>query len=387
MQLQNINKMKVCVVGNGYVGLPLAVLAKQAGHSVLGFDADVKKVQMLQAGESPIDDVLDSELEGLTFSSIPGAIRGYDVYIICVPTPVNPDKTPNLRIINAVKQTLLDNAQPGSLIILESTVGVGDTRRIFGGFADRDFYVANSPERIDPSRKKPTLYEIPKVVGGLNDASTNFATKFYETVFANVVPVKSAEHSEATKLLENSYRAVNISFINEFADFCSQSGLDTDHIVDAASTKPYGFSPFRSWIGVGGHCIPVDPHYLIESAPGSKWPILESAMTAMHARPGRLALEHVDPCTQKVLVCGVSYKPNVSDVRDAPQADFIKSLLGNKIEVEFFDPLVESYMGLQKVHNLSMVDHYDKVFIMHQHECCPELNDIRELDHVVTFCR
>mmetsp|Transcript_16470 Transcript_16470/g.13314 ORF Transcript_16470/g.13314 Transcript_16470/m.13314 type:complete len:380 (-) Transcript_16470:28-1167(-) len=379
--------MKVCVVGNGYVGLPLAVLTKQSGHQVIGFDADPKKVEMLQSGVSPIDDVMDSELEGLTFTNQPELIQDCDVYIICVPTPVNENKTPNLRIINAVKRTLSEHAKRGSLIILESTVGVGDTRKVFGDFVELGFTVANSPERIDPSRKKPTLHEIPKVVGGLNAESTKVASAFYQSVFAEVVPVTSAEHSEATKLLENSFRAVNISFINEFADFCKMSGLDTDHIIDAASTKPYGFTPFRSWIGVGGHCIPVDPHYLIESTPGMKWPILESSMDAMHARPARLASERIDPSTQKVLVCGVSYKPNVSDVRDAPQAEFIKELLKNKIQVEYYDPLVESYMDLEKVTDLSRVEDYDKVFIMHEHDCCPELRAIRTLDNVEAFCR
>mmetsp|Transcript_32967 Transcript_32967/g.52806 ORF Transcript_32967/g.52806 Transcript_32967/m.52806 type:complete len:380 (+) Transcript_32967:4688-5827(+) len=379
--------MKVCVVGNGYVGLPLAVLTKQSGHQVVGFDADPRKVEMLQSGISPIDDVMDSELEGLTFTNKPELIQDCDVDIICVPTPVNDNKTPNLRIINAVKQTLSEHAKGGSLIILESTVGVGDTRKVFGDFVERGFNVANSPERIDPSRKKPTLHEIPKVVGGLNGESTKVAAAFYQSVFAEVVPVASAEHSEATKLLENSFRAVNISFINEFADFCKMSGLDTDHIIDAASTKPYGFTPFRSWIGVGGHCIPVDPHYLIESTPGMKWPILESSMTAMHARPARLAAERTDPSTQKVLVCGVSYKPNVSDVRDAPQAAFIKELIENKVQVEYYDPLVENYMGLEKVTDLSRVEDYDKVFIMHQHDCCPELGAIRSLDNVEAFCR
>lgn len=377
---------KVSVIGNGYVGLPLCVLIKDCGYSVTGFDVNKKAVDMHNAGKSTIDDVEDHQLKGISFSSDPTAIQDCDVHVICVPTPVTEDKMPDLRYVNSVKDMLEENAKPGSLIILESTVGVGDTRKAFKEMCNNGFFVANSPERIDPSRKVPTLQDIPKVVGGVNPESTKAATDFYSTVFTSVVPVRNSDHSEAVKLLENSYRAVNISFINEFADFCGTADLNVDNIVDAASTKPYGFSPFRSWIGVGGHCIPVDPHYLLGTNPNLEWPILSNTMEAMHARPGRLAQDRADKKVKKVLVCGVSYKPNVSDIRDAPQADFVKTLVDNSVEVDFFDPLVESFQGLNKVSNLETVEEYDAVYVMHKHNNCKEeLEGLRCHPHVEFF--
>jgi len=382
----NAGPTNVCVIGNGYVGLPLCVLMKECGHVVTGLDANKDCVESHRQGKSTIDDVEDGQLEGITFTSDPADIEDCEVYVICVPTPVTANKMADLRFVMSVKQTLLQHAKPGSLIILESTVGVGDTRRVFKDMVSNGYRVANSPERIDPGRKFPTLQNIPKVVGGVNPASTMDAFSFYSTVFTSVVPVRNSEHSEAVKLLENSYRAVNISFINEFADFCDVTDLDVNNIVDAASTKPYGYSPFRSWIGVGGHCIPVDPHYLLGSTPGLDWPILASSMEAMHARPGKLARARLDKTVKNVLVCGVSYKPNVSDIRDAPQSSFVKTLKDNNVTVHFFDPLVESFEGLEKVDSLANVDSYDRVFVMHKHEQCKnELEALRSFPNVEFF--
>ena len=379
--------VNVTVIGNGYVGLPLCVLMKDCGHSVTGFDVNTQAVASHNQGKSTIDDVQDGELLGITFTANPADIEDSEVYVICVPTPVTENKMPDLRFVNAVKKMLEEHAKPGSLVILESTVGVGDTRRAFKDMCSKGFYVANSPERIDPARKVPTLQDVPKVVGGVNPESTAKAYAFYSTVFTSVVPVRNSEHSEAVKLLENSYRAVNISFINEFSDFCDTADLNVNAVVDAASTKPYGFSPFRSWIGVGGHCIPVDPHYLIGSDPSLNWPILSSSMNAMHSRPRRLAEQRMSTeKLHKVLVCGVSYKPNVSDTRDAPQSTFVQTLKENNVSVDFYDPLVESFEGLERTTDLSKVDAYDRVFVMHKHEICrAELEQLRGLPNVEFF--
>ena len=257
---------------------------------------------------------------------------------------------------------------------------------------EKGFLVANSPERIDPSRKFPTLQDIPKVVGGVNEKSADAAVAFYETIFTKVVRVRDSDHSEATKLLENCFRAVNISFINEFSNFCEASGLDVNNIVDGASSKPYGFMPFRSWIGVGGHCIPVDPHYLIKCSPTPEkdWPILTNVMKSMHERPFMLADRQVEKSKPKnALVCGVSYKPNVSDVREAPQSDFVQQLKNHGVKVDFYDPLVKKFEGLTRVDKLSpeVVRGYDKVFVMHKHHvCADELEGLRGLPNVTFFC-
>lgn len=379
---------KVAVIGNGYVGLPLCVLMNDCGHIVTGMDASTARVAQHNQGRSTIDDVQDHELRSIAFTSDPADIEDNDVYVICVPTPVTENKMPDLRYVHAVKNMLEEHAKPGALIILESTVGVGDTRRVFKDMCSRGFLVANSPERIDPARKVPTLQDVPKVVGGVNPQSTTAAQTFYSTVFTSVVPVRNSDHSEAVKLLENSYRAVNISFINEFADFCDTADLSVNAVVDAASTKPYGFSPFRSWIGVGGHCIPVDPHYLLGSDPNLSWPILSSSMDAMHSRPRRLAQARVNDnkTLNKVLVCGVSYKPNVSDTRDAPQSAFVQELKQNNVMVDFYDPLVEAFEGLDKVPDLSDVNSYDRVFVMHKHDTCSaNLEQLRGLPNVEFF--
>ena len=423
-QARGEHSRKVTVIGNGYVGLPLAVLMKDQGHQVTGFDVNQKCVDSHNQGISTIDDVENHMLEGLEFTSNIADIGDSDVYVICVPTPVTDKKLPDLSIVNKVKQTLLQVARPGSLIVLESTVGVGDTRRTFSDMVERGYFVANSPERIDPARKFPALGDIPKVVGGVDEASTLRAVEFYSTIFTNVVPARNSDHSEATKLLENCYRAVNISFINEFANFCEASGLEVNDIVDCASTKPYGFSPFRSWIGVGGHCIPgkyiisalkshrlfskhyramcltlapcflssmtVDPHYLIEcSANGEKdWPILSNVMHFMHERPAMLARERAtQQKLSKVLVCGVSYKPNVSDIRDAPQATFCQTMQQAGVDVHFYDPMVQSFEGLQKINSLDQVDEYDAVYVMHKHQVnADQLEGLRGKAHVEFFC-
>ena len=384
----NHGPTKVAVIGNGYVGLPLCVLMKDCGHIVTGMDANTARVAQHNQGKSTIDDVQDHELSGIAFTSSPVNIEDNDVYVICVPTPVTDSKMPDLRYVQAVKHMLEKHAKPGALIILESTVGVGDTRRVFKDMCSRGFLVANSPERIDPARKVPTLQDVPKVVGGVNPESTMAAHAFYSTVFTSVVPVRNSDHSEAVKLLENSYRAVNISFINEFADFCETAHLNVNAVVDAASTKPYGFSPFRSWIGVGGHCIPVDPHYLLGSDPNLTWPILSSSMDAMHSRPRRLAQARVNNNKlNKVLVCGVSYKPNVSDTRDAPQSAFVQELKEHNVTVHFYDPLVDAFEGLEKVPDLCDVDdEYDRIFVMHKHDTCrADLEQLRGLPNVEFF--
>ena len=259
---------------------------------------------------------------------------------------------------------------------------------------ERGIHLAHSPERIDPGRKFPSLIDIPKVVGGIDEVSAQKAVEFYETVFTRVVQVKNSEHSEAAKLLENCYRAVNISFANEFANFCDTAGLDVKDIVHAASTKPFGFSPFRSWIGVGGHCIPVDPHFLMaSSASGDKkeaWPILSATMEAMHERPRRLARERFNNMKQmqRVLVCGVSYKANVSDTRGAPQHAFVQVLKDLGVEVDFYDPLVQSFQDLRKIDDLSdaVVESYDAIYVMHKHDKCADvLEGIRGREKVEFF--
>eukprot|EP00121_Abeoforma_whisleri_P005523 Awhi_evm1s5009 len=366
----SVSAKNVAVIGTGYVGLPLCVLLRRSNHNVLGYDASAQKIASLNNGISYIGDVENHELRGISFTADPKDIKASDVHIICVPTPVGEDFNPDLTILRSVVKTLETYARSGCLIICESTVGVGDTDALFTNLVNKGCRVCHSPERIDPGRKYPNYKDIPKVIGGMDEISTHRGVQFYQTVFKTVVAVRSAKHSEAVKLLENSFRAINISFINEFSNYCDNADLNVNEIIDAASTKPYGFMEFRPWVGVGGHCIPVDPHYLIKSQPIMEWPLLSEAMTEMHSRPSNLAnveLKKKESKLNKVLVCGVSYKPDIADVRDAPQKEFIETMLENNVDVHFYDPIVESYMGLTKQNSLDNAHTYDKVYVMHQH--------------------
>jgi UDP-N-acetyl-D-glucosamine dehydrogenase len=371
--------MKVSVIGQGYVGLPLALALNQSGHDVRGIDLDQKLVEKIIAGKSPIIDISDQEISDALSSgnySVSGefdSVTNSEVVVICVPTPLDTEHRPDLSFLRAATNSVAKNLQKGTLVINESTVSPGTTRGLIKETLDRagvDFDLAYSPERIDPANKKWKVTNTPKLVAGLTPAATERAAAFYETFVETVKTGSSPEVIETAKLLENSFRLINISFINEMAQFCAALKIDVREVVDAAATKPYGFMPFYPSAGVGGHCIPVDPAYLVAKAEELGAPTrfidlandvnrsLASYFTGIAA--GILGgLQN-----KKILVVGVAYKPDVSDVRETPAKELIAELRSKGAEVAWHDDLVKEWNG-EKSAPLS--PNYDLVVLVNPH--------------------
>jgi UDP-N-acetyl-D-glucosamine dehydrogenase len=359
---------KIAVIGQGYVGLPLALAACEAGFNVIGVDSDSDKIMNLISAKSSIEDIANSRIAKclstkryLPTSDYSNAI-GSSIILICVPTPLNSNNSPDLSAVESAAIEASKLLSENTLVILESTVEPSTTRDYLtpileknSGLSRTQFYVAFSPERIDPQNKNWNLSNTPRIVAGLTRKSTELAVDFYSKFIDKVIPIDSLEVAETTKLLENSFRLINISFINEFSIFCNKLGIDINEVIEAASTKPYGFMPFYPSIGVGGHCIPVDPIYLATKAKaiGSPTEFIDLASRVNHEMPeyfvGRAEEILGDLNDKRVLVVGVSYKPNVADVRETPVKDLIKRLVEKGAKVSWHDDLVKKWEGSESV--------------------------------------
>jgi UDP-N-acetyl-D-glucosamine dehydrogenase len=368
-----IERREACagVVGLGYVGLPLAMAYAAAGYRVIGYDIDPEKAEELLAGRSYIGDVTDEEL-GKTLAggafevtTDPARLAEADVIAICVPTPLTADKEPDLSYLENTARVLAEHLRPGQLVIVESTVYPGATREAVlpllgaGGLeAGRDFWLAFSPERVDPGNTAYPLKEIPTVVGGVDEAATELAYAFYEPVVKEVVRVSSAEAAEMSKLLENTYRAVNIALVNELKVMCHEMGLDVFEVIAAAATKPYGFQKFVPGPGVGGHCIPLDPYYLAWRARqvGHESRFVELAGQVNDEMPayavdrlaGALKTRGKELAGARVLVLGVAYKANVDDLRESPALVVIDVLRSRGADVSYHDPYAPELPATRK---------------------------------------
>ena len=360
-------KNKISVIGLGYVGLPLAISAAQSGYEVVGVDNDPNKIKLLKLGQSTVEDVSDTELQralhgnlqvGTEFSKTIDS----SIVIICVPTPLTNDRKPNLEFIEGAVKDFAKFLKKSTLVILESTVQPGTTRNFLASLIEKnsslsgdEFDVAYSPERIDPLNKNWTLINTPKIVSGLSNIATTRAKEFYSKFVHNIVECDTPEVAELAKLLENSFRYVNISFINEFSIFCHEFGVDVNQVIQAASTKPYGFMPFYPSLGVGGHCIPVDPLYLSERAREIGVPLkfieladdINQSMPSYFISRAENQLESLND--KKVLVVGVSYKSNVADVRESPVEVLISGLKQKGARVYWHDDLVKLWNGEKSV--------------------------------------
>ena len=354
----------VVIVGQGYVGLPLALAAVDAGHNVVGLDIDARKTDLISRGKSPIEDILDEDISGALATNryrLKSAINfdtSIEVICVCVPTPLNKEHKPDLTILEAAVSAVSQSLKAGMLVIIESTIQPGTTREVIlpllekgSGLARDQFFLAYSPERIDPLNKKWNVKNTPKLVSGLTHESAKKAQSFYNTFIENTVISSNLEIAETAKLLENTFRFINISFINEVAMFCNQLEIDIKEVIAAASTKPYGFMPFYPSIGVGGHCIPVDPIYLSSKATeiGSTISFIDLADKInrgipqyLVARAGKITngLEG-----KKIIVIGVSYKPNVADTRETPVESLITGLQERGAMVFWHDDLVKEWKG------------------------------------------
>lgn len=357
---------KIGIVGMGYVGLPLAVAFAQAGFRVVGVDVSQPKVEMLNRGESYVEDIAVEVLRPLIAQGLIQASTDYtalaevDAISICVPTPLRKTKDPDISYIISAADSIVSHAGGGrgKLVILESTTYPGTTEEIIlprltanGDQVGQEFFLAFSPERIDPGRTDYNVWTTPKVIGGMTPACLEIALALYGTVVQKPVPVSNPATAEMVKLLENTFRAVNIALVNEVALMCDRLGLDVWEVVDAAATKPYGFMKFTPGPGVGGHCIPLDPHYLswklktlnynarfieLASEINSHMPdyVITKVADALNAE--RKAING-----SRIVVLGVSYKPNVGDVRESPALDIILLLQERGADVVYHDPYVE----------------------------------------------
>ncbi len=367
---QIINKLKskearLGVLGLGYVGLPLAVSYAKAGFKVTGFDLDENKIAAINAGESYIIDVKQDELAqvvksgNLTATTDFSELAHVDSVNICVPTPLGKTRDPDISYIQAAVASIAASMHTGLLVILESTTYPGTTEEVIlpllsenGLKVGEDFFLAFSPERVDPGNPTYNTINIPKVVGGVTPNCTEVARNLYSQVMETVVPVSSVRVAETVKLLENTFRSVNIGLVNEIALMCSAMDIDVWEVIDGAATKPFGFMPFYPGPGLGGHCIPIDPFYLSWKAKqaGSEARFIDLAGQVNGFMPrhvlklvtGGLNDRRMAVNGSKVLVVGVAYKPGIDDMRESPALDILEMLAQLGAEVSWYDPHVES---------------------------------------------
>jgi UDP-N-acetyl-D-glucosamine dehydrogenase len=386
---------RIAVIGQGYVGLPLALEYARAGFPAIGIDNDPDRIAALNLGQSPTPDVSDAELGELLATGRYRATGDFkalaqsDVVIICVPTPLRKSKDPDISYVVAAAEQTAVNFHPGQLVVLESTTYPGTTDELLipmlaqrGGKAGESVFVAFSPERIDPANKQFKVKDIPKVVGGVTEVCTTLAATLYRTIVPNVYEVSSPTVAELAKLYENTFRNINIALANEFALMCRKLGVSSKEVVDAAATKPFGFMPFYAGPGIGGHCIAVDPFYLSwkmrlngyeprlfhtadeinQSMPDC---IVEMVAEALNARQ-----KSVNGAS--ILALGVAYKANVGDTRESPALEILAHLRSKGAHVEYCDPWVPmTQIGDAELKSVEMSDQYltdaDCVLILADH--------------------
>lgn len=392
--MDNTSNPIVCVVGQGYVGLPLAKAAVDAGYRVIGFDTDRNKIDTLIRMKSPIEDVTDEDLRAMwhtnyTVEYNASQIRNAhgdapDIWVVTVPTPLK-DGQPDLHAVQSAARIISPYIKPDALVILESTVAPGTTEGIFADMlslsraSERDFHLAFSPERIDPGNQKFSFTNTKKLVAGVDKESLNRACDFYGDILdvGMVVPVSGIKVAETAKLLDNTFRHVNIALVNELAKHCDSLGINVWDVVNAAATKPYGFMPFYPGPGVGGHCLPVDPAYLgsaVHALTGQPFHFVNLAMEINAAQPSyvvhrvirALNDDQVAVKGSKILLMGYAYKPDTADMRESPAQEIYVELdaLGAKVDV--YDPLVpmRDFLG---VFPATRLDTYDIVILVTAH--------------------
>ena len=397
-------KQDLGVIGLGYVGLPLVVESCNSGLKVFGYDNNSDKVKKLQNGTSPIEDISDEMLKkalqkDLTISDSPEALKDCEHIVISVPTPLT-DYQPDLSYVKEAARTIAENISKDQIIILESTTYPGTTievlipeiESISELKAGKDFHVGYSPERIDPGNEIWNFKNTPKVISGIDDNSTKKIKNFYEKIIAEGVEVSGTKEAEMVKLLENTYRHVNIAFINELAILCNMLDIDIWEGVEAAKTKPFGFESFRPGPGVGGHCIPIDPNYLSFKTRQIGKPVrfVELAQEINNTMPSYIVsriLEKMNSLQKpmknsNILILGVAYKKDISDTRESPSIDIIENLVSKGVNVSFYDPYVESLdlnVSVNKEQDISNFDNYDLILFHTSHSEFSKIN-FQEID-------
>ncbi len=358
------SKKSICIIGLGYVGLPLAVQSALKGYTVYGLENDTKKNELINAGKSPIkEEFLETNLPKVKIvaTNDPAIISKADIVLVCVPTPVDENFFPDLEPVKTAIATIVANLKPGQLVVVESTINPGVCEEIVepifakaGFVVGKDYELAHSPERINPGDPKWNVTNIPRVVGSFTKAGLALALEFYEDIIeASIMPMETIREAEAVKIMENSFRDVNIAFVNELAKSFDRLGINIVNVIKGASTKPYAFMPHWPSCGVGGHCIPVDPYYLIERAKASGFDheFLKIARKINNSMP-EYTVELLQDALNTIKLplngtavglLGISYKANVADLRESPSMQIIKHLEKHGAEVLTFDPHTPSY--------------------------------------------
>jgi len=363
------NSQVLAIIGQGYVGLPLAMAAVDAGWTVIGIDNFEAKVSQINAGSSPVEDISDQQLQAAIAKGAYKASTDFStvsqasVITICVPTPLNEKREPDLALLRSAAQGIAPFVSNETLVVSESTSYPGTLRDVIIPIVNelkpqesQNLYFASAPERVNPGDPVWNQKNTPRLVGAIDAASKTKALEFYESICDAAVSVSTPEIAEAAKLLENTFRLVNIAMINEFTQLCSANGINVHEVIDAASSKPYGFMPFRPGVGVGGHCIPVDPLYLAWWArqSGVQAKFVESADLINHEMPKyvaerALSLIERETDSPRVLILGVAYKPGVADVRETPATELRNYLISKGATVAWHDPLVSQWEGTKSV--------------------------------------
>lgn len=386
-------KYDVGVIGLGYVGLPLAIQATSSKLKVYGYDINEKRVSDYNDGQSSIEDISNQELQkslkdGLFLSADPKYLSDSEVIVISVPTPLT-DYQPDLSFVRSAAETIAQHIVKEQIIILESTTYPGTTVEVLvpiiedisGLKAGVDFYAGYSPERIDPGNEKWNFKNTPKIISGINEKSLQKIKAFYEKIIDSVVSVGGTKEAEMVKLLENTYRHVNIALINELAILCNMLDIDIWEVVDAAKTKPFGFESFRPGPGVGGHCIPVDPNYLSFKTRQIGKPVrfVELAQEINNSMPNYVVSRLLEKMNllekpfknSNILILGVAYKKDIGDVRESPALGIIENLLDRGVNVKYFDPYVSEIdvknQKINKEESLDNIKNYDLILVHTAH--------------------
>jgi len=359
----------LAIIGQGYVGLPLAMAAVDAGWSVIGIEKSMSRVDQLNSGSSPVEDISDSRLakaiaaNKFIASNDPADVSAASVVTICVPTPLDEAREPDLELLESATKDVAPHLSNQTLLVSESTSYPGTLREVIVPLVNKlkpsetkTLYFASAPERVNPGDPVWDQKNTPRLVGGIDEESQKRALAFYSSICDSVVATSTPEIAEAAKILENTFRLVNIAMINEFTQLCSAQGINVHQVINAAATKPYGFMPFRPGVGIGGHCIPVDPLYLTWWARkgGQVASLVERSDEIANQMPiyvaeRALALAKAPKGTLKVLIMGVAYKPGVGDVRETPASALRAALVARGAEVAWVDPLVPLWEGTKPV--------------------------------------
>lgn len=359
----------LAIIGQGYVGLPLAMAAIDAGWSVIGIEKSLSRVDQINSGSSPVEDISDERLakaiaaNRFVASNNPSDVANASVVTICVPTPLDDSRNPDLSLLESAARDVAPYLRNETLLVSESTSYPGTLRDVLiplviklKNIEVEKFYFASAPERVNPGDPVWDQKNTPRLVGGIDEESQKRAMAFYDSICDSVVATSTPEIAEAAKILENTFRLVNIAMINEFTQLCSAQGINVHEVINAAATKPYGFMPFRPGVGIGGHCIPVDPLYLTWWARkgGQVASLVERSDEIANQMPiyvaeRALSLVKSSTDTPKVLIMGVAYKPGVGDVRETPASALRAALVARGAEVAWVDPLVPLWEGTKPV--------------------------------------